>query len=242
MPIYRIADIDVRIDPKYAQTAKRLEPYICSSEKRDFEICLTDDEIHARSVQSENPCTAYEAESVLILSSFCNKVLAEYNGFFFHSSSLMLDDEGYVFSAKSGTGKSTHTRLWREHFGSRVTMINDDKPVIRKADNEFFIYGTPWMGKADIGNNVKAPIKAVYILRRGNENSAHKAKASEVIKDLLEATVISAERDQLAKLLALLDEFVSRIPVYILNCKPDIEAVKTAYKIANENYNSKKEY
>lgn len=237
MPIYRIADLNISINPKYKRTAQRLEPYKVNADTYDFEINLTDEEITSRSKLNSNPCIESEAESVLILTQLCTRVLAEYSGFFFHSSSLMLDGEAYVFTAKSGTGKSTHTALWREHFGNRVTMINDDKPIIRKKDGKFKIYGTPWMGKSDIGTNTSAPVKAVYILRRGKENSAERVSVGEVFKDLLEATVIPSDKKSMTTLLGLLDEFFSKTPVYILNCTMDIEAVTTAYNIANQQNN-----
>ena len=80
-------------------------------------------------------------------------------------------------------------------------MINDDKPVIRKCDGKFYVYGTPWMGKADIGTNTKAPVKAVYILQRAEENTAVRVLPSQVMKQLLEATVIDVERSRMEKLL-----------------------------------------
>ena len=160
-------------------------------------------------------------------------MLDGFDGFFFHSSCLELDGEGYVFSAVSGTGKSTHTALWRRHFGNRVTMINDDKPVIRKCDGKFYAYGTPWMGKADIGTNTKAPVKAVYILQRAEENTAVRVLPSQVMKQLLEATVIDAERSRMEKLLELLDEFFKETPLFLLGCNMDESAVMTAYNAAN---------
>ena len=153
MPIYRIADLNVEVNPKFKICRKRLESYAVKSNesgKTDIAISVSDDEIRERLRLSDN-LSEQGAEDVLILSKFCNAVLDGFDGFFFHSSCLELDGEGYVFSAVSGTGKSTHTALWRRHFGNRVTMINDDKPVIRKCDGKFYVYGTPWMGKADIG-------------------------------------------------------------------------------------------
>ena len=160
-------------------------------------------------------------------------MLDGFDGFFFHSSCLELDGEGYVFSAVSGTGKSTHTALWRRHFGNRVTMINDDKPVIRKCDGKFYVYGTPWMGKANIGTNAKAPVKAVYILQRAEENTAVRVLPSQVMKQLLEATVIDVERSRMEKLLELLDEFFKETPLFLLGCNMDESAVMTAYNAAN---------
>lgn len=112
-------------------------------------------------------------------------------------------------------------------------MINDDKPVIRKCDGKFYAYGTPWMGKADIGTNTKAPVKAVYILQRAEENTAVRVLPSQVMKQLLEATVIDVERSRMEKLLELLDEFFEETPLFLLGCNMDESAVMTAYNAAN---------
>ena len=75
----------------------------------------------------------------------CRKIaerMPEYDTFLFHGSCIAVDGVGYLFTAKSGTGKSTHTRLWRELLDNRATMVNDDKPLIRIADDGLVIYGT----------------------------------------------------------------------------------------------------
>ena len=64
-----------------------------------------------------------------------------------HGSALCMDGEGIIFTAKSGTGKSTHARLWREAFGDRVWMVNDDKPLLKITETGVTVYGTPWDGK-----------------------------------------------------------------------------------------------
>ncbi len=236
MPIYRIADLNIEVNPKFETSRKRLESYAVEpneAEKTDISISVSDDEIRERCRLSDN-LSEQGAEDVLILSKFCNAVLDGFDGFFFHSSCLELDGKGYVFSAVSGTGKSTHTALWRKHFGNRVTMINDDKPIIRKCGGNFYVYGTPWMGKANIGTNTKAPVKAVYIIERAKENRAVRVLPSRVMKQLLEATVIDFEQSRMEKLLELLDEFFSTTPLFLLGCNMDESAVMTAYNASND--------
>lgn len=233
MPIYRIADLNILIEPLYDSTLERLKPYITDRTDYDFQIKLTQNDLNDFCTHSSSDSSPQSAENPFILTQICEKTLKFYNGFFFHSSSLMLDGEAYVFSAPSGTGKSTHTALWRKRFGERVAMINDDKPIIRKKGDIFYIYGTPWMGKADIGNNISAPIKAVYILQRGTENIARRVEPGKVFKQLLEATVMPADKENMSTLLGLLDEFFSTTPLFLLTCNTDDDAVETAYSAAN---------
>lgn len=233
MPVYNIADLNILIEPKHKNTAQRLAPYESTDSNYDFEISLNAYEAEQHYIQNDLEYSPASSESTLILTKLCNTVLKHYDGFFFHSSSLMLDGEAYVFSAPSGTGKSTHTALWRKHFGDRVTMINDDKPIIRKKDGRFFIYGTPWMGKANIGTNTKAPIKAVFILQRGNTNSAVRVKPGEVFKQILEATIVPSDKNMMFSLLGLLDEFFTLVPLFLLTCNLSDDAVITAYNASN---------
>lgn len=229
MPIYNIADLNILINSSSEEIKKRISPYIVNSDSFDFEVKVSQNDISDFISNSKHYCNSFMAESTLILTQICNRILENYNGFFFHSSSLMLDDEAYLFTAVSGTGKSTHTALWRKLFKEKVVMINDDKPIIRKKDGVFYVYGTPWMGKSDIGNNVKAPVKAVYILQRGEKNSAVRVKPGAVFKNILEATVVPTDRRNMEKLLELLDEFFSSVPLFLLTCNMDIEAAQVAY-------------
>lgn len=233
MPNYKIADLCIKINPLYEKTEQILVPYLTDDDDIDFEITVTENEIYERIQQSEIQFSKSEFESTLILTKLCNIVLEGYNGFFFHSSSLMLNKEAYVFTAPSGTGKSTHTALWRKHFGDKVTMINDDKPLIRHNGENFFIYGTPWMGKSNIGNNVKSAVKAVFILKRSEHNSAERVSIGKVFKEIFEATVVPTEKAMMSKLLSLLDDFFTEVPIYILKCNISDEAVLTAYNAAN---------
>lgn len=233
MPNYKIADLNIKIEPIYDSTLKRISPYLCKDSFFDFEATADLSEIQECFRSLDGKFSPEACESSVILNKICQKVLRDYQGFFFHSSTLILDGEAYVFSAKSGVGKSTHTMLWRKHFGNRVTMINDDKPIIRKKNGKFTAYGTPWMGKSDIGNNTSAPIKAVYILKRGDKNDAVRVKPGAVFKDILEATVIPDERSAMSELLSLLDEFFSSVPLFILTCNISDKAVMAAYSAAN---------
>ena len=150
MPVYEIAKLKIRIEPVTPETARRIEPYRTESEDFDFDASVTAQEIDDYIAGSKTPCLPYLAEDALVLTNISRELLRSHNGCFFHSSALELDGEGYLFTALSGTGKSTHARNWRKVFGDRVTMINDDKPLIRRIGDEYYVCGTPWMGKSNI--------------------------------------------------------------------------------------------
>ena len=234
MAIYKIAGINILINPVYDYTAKQMEPFICGEANYEFDASATKEEIENFMSKDDSPLPPAMYEGPIILTKICRRMLEDYDGFFFHSSSLCLDGEGYLFTAQSGTGKSTHTSYWRELFGDKVTMINDDKPIIRKIGGKFYVCSTPWMGKSNIGTNLNAPVKAVYVLKRGKENSAEQVSPARVFRELLEATLLPDKRENTAKLLELYDGLFSQAKLIELYCKPEIEAAKTAYNAVNE--------
>lgn len=235
MPIYKIADLNILINPVCKTVERLLAPYITQEEQWDFEASFSKNQIISHGENSKIPCTPSQSESSLILTKISNVIREQYSGFFFHSSSLMLDGNAYVFTAPSGTGKSTHAALWRDYFKDRVTMINDDKPIIRKRGEKFYIFGTPWMGKSNIGNNICAPVKAVYVLNRGTENHAEKTTPGRVFKRILQATVVPTDKEKMLGLLNLLNDFFSSVELYSLTCNISTDAVITAYNAANKS-------
>lgn len=99
--------------------------------------------------------------------------------FCFTCSAVALDGQAYLFTAPSGTGKSTHTRLWREVFGERAVMVNDDKPLIQVREDAIYVCGTPWNGKHNLDSNQKVPIKGICLLERGTVNHIETISAAD---------------------------------------------------------------
>ena len=147
----------------------------------------------------------------------------------FHGSCIAVDGEGYLFNAPSGTGKSTHTRLWREAFGERAVMVNDDKPLIAVRENEIRIYGTPWNGKHHLGENISVPLKAICVLKRGEENNLTKIDKALAYPTLLGQAYRPRDAEKLGKLLSLLDKLGDKVSLFELYCNMSPEAAEVAY-------------
>lgn len=148
----------------------------------------------------------------------------------FHGSAISVDGEGFLFTAKSGTGKSTHTRLWREMFGDRAVMVNDDKPLLKIEDDRVMVCGTPWNGKHCLGTNIMVPLKGLCILTRAEENHIQRISASEAMPMLLQQSFRPADPVAVAKLLGLLEKMAQRVGLYRLGCNMDPEAAAVAYQ------------
>lgn len=151
----------------------------------------------------------------------------------FHGSVIAVDGEGYLFTAKSGTGKSTHTRLWREHFGERAVMVNDDKPLLRITDSGVTAYGTPWDGKHRLSTNTAVPLKGICILARDTTNHIEPVERHAVYPLIVQQTNRSLSADGMKQTLSLIDRMLNVVPVYRLGCNMDIEAARVAYEGMN---------
>ncbi|MBO4325551.1 MAG: hypothetical protein J5845_09195 [Lachnospiraceae bacterium] len=158
------------------------------------------------------------------------EALLDYDTILFHSSALAVDGQGYLFAALSGTGKSTHARLWREVFGDRVTMINDDKPFIHIGEDEVRVYGSPWDGKHHLSTNTSVPVKAICILTRDTTNHIEKISPQNAFSVLFQQTYRSKDPAKLAKTMDLIIRMTEMVSLYRLGCNMDPEAARVSYE------------
>jgi serine kinase of HPr protein (carbohydrate metabolism regulator) len=164
------------------------------------------------------------------------EALFEYNTLLFHGSAIAFDGFAYLFCAKSGTGKSTHTRLWRECFGARATMVNDDKPFVSVRDGAIIIHGSPWNGKHRLGSNISVPLKAICILERGEVNKIEQIPPIKALKMLMQQSSRPQDNEKMGKYLELLDLIAKEVKFYRLECNMDIEAARISFEgMAKDN-------
>lgn len=157
------------------------------------------------------------------------ELMPAYGCMVFHGSAVAVDGVGYLFTAKSGTGKSTHTRLWREYFGDKAVMVNDDKPIIHVTDEGVTVCGTPYNGKHRLGNNITVPLKAICILERSEDNHIGSITASQAYPMLLQQVYRPHGGEGMAATLKLIDKLKENVSLYRLGCNMDISAAETAY-------------
>ncbi len=229
---YRFADISIQISTVYPDIHSLCSEYE-SSNPADFTISTVQADIdNERSHTEQAHYPDIYLESLAVYRKIAEKA-PDYNTFLFHGSAIAIDGAAYIFAAKSGTGKSTHTRLWRKMLGNRAVMVNDDKPLIRvQPDNTALVYGTPWDGKHHLSNNISVPIRAICILERSQENQIHEVSKSEAFPMLLQQTYRPSDANALTKTLALLDRISARF--YRLGCNMDISAAELSYQTMKE--------
>lgn len=157
------------------------------------------------------------------------KRLPDYDAFLMHGAAMSADGKGYLFTAPSGTGKTTHIRLWQERFPEQVGCINGDKPIVRKIDGQFYFCGTPWRGKEKYGKPIMLPVGGICLLERSSENHIKRVSPVEVFPQLTHQVYFQKNPQQLTKFLSLFDEFLSTVPVYRMGCNMEIAAAEMSF-------------
>ena len=147
-----------------------------------------------------------------------------------HSSVVIRDGKGYMFLGKSGTGKSTHSRQWLETFPG-TELLNDDNPVIRADEAGIRVYGTPWSGKTPCYRKLDVPVGAIVRIRQSPENKATRLGLVEAYASVYSScSGLKAERKIADGLHATLEQVVTTVPCFVLDCRPDHEAAEVCYE------------
>lgn len=229
MAFFQIAGLAVRMEPLYAQlTATARKFQVKPSVHADIVIPYTAD--HYKKFARTYPSVSLSDAENICTSNFFASAIIPFNGIVLHASALLFKGGAYLFSAASGVGKSTHTRLWQQKYGSdRAVILNDDKPALRVFNNVIYAYGTPWSGNCAVCENVSAPLRGVVFLHRGNQNQIKKLeKADEILAFLLPQTIYKTARQKLSMVLAFADKLILETPFYKMDCTISLEAVKIA--------------
>lgn len=232
---YRIAGHVFSLESCFLRVHRMCEKYACD-EAPEFTVRTTPEDIRREQEYADRENAMEQLppkkmrDSLLETTAVYRKLteqLVEKGLFLFHGSVVAVDGEAYLFTAKSGTGKSTHTRLWRELFGERAVMVNDDKPLIEPKENVALVHGTPWNGKHNLGENITVPLKAICILERGEENHIERIHPAEGFPVLWQQT---NRGSGIEIVLQLLEKTVATVPIYRLHCNMNPEAAQIAYE------------
>ena len=239
--IYDIAGLRVDIQNKCAYTTKFCQKYLSKNQTAPVDLIatVTEEEFAEEKKNSPNFSDGY-IENICLYRSICLQI-PRLQRLLLHASVLEYNGDGYAFLGRSGTGKSTHTRLWLEYIdGTRV--INGDKPILQFNGKEFIVYGTPWNGKEGLGCNASVPLKGLCFLEQAKENSIKKLEPSETSNRLFTQVLLPQEEESVVATLDLLDQMITVTPAYLLKCDISEAAVKTSFEeMTKTAYQSKKE-
>ena len=156
--------------------------------------------------------------------------LLEHDCFQLHASVIDWQGKGILFSAPSGTGKSTQAALWNKYAGAEI--INGDRAMVRREGDGYRVYGSPYAGTSGIFTNRSVPLRAIVVLSQGAENQVERMRATTAFSRIYsESTVPSWNENFVDRFSTLLVDLVERIPVYHLSCRPDADAVETLRRV-----------
>lgn len=246
---YLLADVPIRIESIYDEVQ-----LMCADYRTDlapeFTITTSLSDIEEEGRQSDEERAAeglpeyhFEPaylETLAVYRKIAQALLSR-GVLLMHGSVIAVDGEGYMFTALSGTGKSTHVRLWRRLFGERAVMVNDDKPLVRvggrkakgegqEAEQRAWVYGTPWDGKHHLSNNIAVPLRAIIVLHRGADNEIHPISVQEAFPTLLQQSFRSADPMATIQSMQLLSQLSQRVGLYSLHCNMNPDAARVAYE------------
>ena len=221
-----IAGLAVCVQPMFESTKEYCRPYLTekaaelfvqvTAEDLTFEQMLLD-----READEEGLRRRIFTDPFLERTAIQRRVaeaLLDRDTLLLHGSTVAVDGKAYLFTAHCGTGKSTHTRLWRELFGERAIMVNDDKPFLHITEYGVLTYGSPWSGKHGLATNICVPLKGICSLRRGEINQIRPTEP-QILQDLLRHQAHMPEDASLhEKVFTLIDRLTALVPLWEMDC------------------------
>lgn len=230
MHYYSIAGLNVQMEC-CGRTFDQALPYLRSScDYADITLSAQRISEYKNSIRSRFPNTTDDSLDYIASGALFYRDLLLLDGMMLHSSAVIVDDRAYLFTADSGTGKSTHTALWLKCFGNRAKILNDDKPAIRFENDRWYAYGTPWSGKNDISLNLRAEIAGIAVLERAQENHIEPFSGIQALHAILKQVNRPPAMEHRIKLMELLDKLITTVPIWKLQCNMDPEAAIIAYE------------
>lgn len=232
----KIANRTAQVTPLFESTKAYCQKYLCDGDA-DFFITVT-----AEDLLFEQEMLDIEArEEGLKLRKFTDPFLEraaiqrklageliKHDVLLLHGSTVAVDGQAYLFTAACGTGKSTHTRLWRETFGDRAQMVNDDKPFLEITDGGVTAFGSPWSGKHGLDSNIAVPLKGICILHRGDVNEIHKIQPEAAVAMLRHQSFLAQDADA-ERIYTLVDKLMEQVTLWEMHCTKSPEAAITAH-------------
>lgn len=232
-----IAGAAIGVKPLFQSTKEYCRPYLTDREPELFVEVTPENLIYEQMLLEQEA-----VEEGLKIRKFTDPFLertaiqnrvADYlvgrNTLMLHGSTVAVDGKAYLFTAPCGTGKSTHTRLWRELFGDRAVMVNDDKPFLHLAEAGVLAYGSPWSGKHGLASNICVPLQGICLLHRGSENVIYPIEAEKLMDFLGRQVHIPADEVLAQKALSLLATLTEKVSLWEMYCNKNPDAAKVAY-------------
>ncbi len=231
----KLAKLTVSVRCIYPETKEFCKDYI-SDGAPDIEVNITPEHNLAEQNLSLEKVSLKLAEQLAVYRQIAER-LPYFKSAVFHGAVISYNGRAIMFTAPSGTGKTTHIRLWKKFLGSKVGIVNGDKPIISFDGGSPSAFGTPWSGKEGWQKNVSAPLSAICIIRQAKENKIQRLEVGEALGSIMKQIYLPKNSEALNLTLDLLDKLLLSTPIYLLDCDISEQAVKTSFEaLTNEEY------
>ncbi len=217
------------------ESAEKGDWLVCYSIVRSAPICaelrISEDFSVASLLVEEQHAKFAVDNAAMLLFAFATGKLGTLE---MHASVTVKDDRGFLFLGKSGTGKSTHSRLWMETF-PEAWLLNDDNPIVRLLDNgEIWVYGSPWSGKTPCYKNRQVRVKAIVQLEQAPANAIRSLRLPEAYAYMLcSSSGFKIRPDMMDALYNTISRLIQTVPMYGLACLPDHDAARLCEMTVN---------
>lgn len=239
----KLADIVLGVNAKYEYLAEYCNRYRIQDGTPEFTIELTMDDIRAEGKHMDSDEIAGQLpylETLAALRKIADDMPLR-DRFLMHGAVLSWKGNGLMFTAPSGTGKSTHLALWKKYLGDQVEIVNGDKPILWATEKETRVYGTPWAGKERWETNTDVSLKGICFLQRGSRNEIRKITPSEAMPLLMRQVYYTSDPQRAGKILELLDRVFATVPFYLMKCDISEEAVRCSFEAMTGEKSGKEE-
>jgi len=231
MGLLEIAGLVMKYETSFPSTMEKLfSGYYVHETGKNENVPLLNPKPWIETVSNE---TGQGPESVefYALSAALGEMLPVYDRLQTHGVAIEYDGKAYMFSAPSGTGKSTRAFLWQKYLGyDKVSVINGDKPVLWFNGNEVLACGSPWAGKEGLNRNVCVPLGGICLLRRSSENTIRHADAQQFFDFFMPQVQLPSAVPAKMKALSLLEELYAKVPIFMLENDMSEYGVKVSYQ------------
>lgn len=221
----KIAELNIDIEYKYDIIANLCRDYYADFSVPDIKVAYS--ESGCKQEEKISGHKGAPAEFANIYRQIAEK-LPGFSCAVMHGAVVSYRQNGYMFIAKSGTGKTTHINLWKQYFDG-VEIINGDKPILRIKDNSVYAYGTPWAGKEMLQLNTFAPLKGICLIKRAEKNSIKKLNSSEALTAIIKQIYMPENAKMLDLTIKMIGDIIRLVPVFELSCNISREAAECSF-------------
>lgn len=232
-----LAGVPARVEAIYPETERFCRDYL-SEEEPKFTVKIDQADIDSEREKSARedeieglPTRSFSdryLERLAVYRKLAKELLA-CDTLLFHGSVVAYGGKAYLFTALSGTGKTTHTRLWLKNIPG-CHVLNGDKPLLRVEGERVLACGTPWQGKENYGCNEILPLEAICILERDATNHIEPVSFGDAMGTLIQQSNRPQETPLLLKTLELIGKLDKRVRFYRLGCNMEDEAAFVSFR------------